>query len=73
MQQDAQEVPIGCDEQRIAISAECAVARGLSGLQRAQMHTVRRQYQHAAGAGGEEVTVHINLETVGKALATFSR
>ena len=55
------------DVQRAAVVAEGAVRNEVAGRDRAEVLACGRDHEHAAGAGGEQVAVGVDLEAVGRA------
>src|SRR5258708_4764817 len=69
LEAEAKDVHVGCDEQRRAVLAERAIAGGLARRKRAQVLALLVEDVDAAGSGGEEVALGVDLHTVGQPLA----
>src|SRR5262245_350586 len=67
-QPNAADVVVGGDVEGAAVVAEGAVGGVDAGVERAQMGAVGGEDQYAAGTGGEQVAVNIDLHAVGQSL-----
>src|SRR5260221_783526 len=69
LEAEAKDVHVGRDEQGRAVLAERAVAGGLARGEGAQVLALLVEYVYAAGAGGEEMALGVDLHAVGQPLA----
>ena len=73
LQPHPHQVHVGGDVERAAVVAEGAVGGGLAGADGAEVLALRRDDQHAARPGGEQVALGVDLQAVGQPVAGLDR